>query len=52
MIQLEHICKSFRVSRRKAGFGAAAKALFRRDTETVRALDDVSFSIKDADMVG
>lgn len=52
MIQLEHICKSFRVSRRKAGFGAAAKALFRRDTETVRALDDVSFSIKDGEMVG
>ena len=52
MIELRDICKTFRVSRRSAGFGNAAKALLRRQTETVRALEDVSFTIDDGEMVG
>lgn len=52
MIELRHICKSFKVSRRKAGLSAAVKSLVNRQTETLRALQDVSFHIDDGEMVG
>lgn len=52
MIELRHICKSFKVSRRKAGLTAAVKSLLNRQTETLRALQDVSFHIEDGEMVG
>jgi ABC-2 type transport system ATP-binding protein len=52
MIEVKNVSKSFRVSKRKAGFGAAVKALFSREYETVRALDGLSFTIRDGEMVG
>ncbi|MBR3639675.1 MAG: ATP-binding cassette domain-containing protein, partial [Clostridia bacterium] len=52
MIELRNICKSYKVSRRGAGMSKAVKALFRRETETVCALTDVSFRIDDGEMVG
>ncbi|MBQ7475489.1 MAG: ABC transporter ATP-binding protein [Clostridia bacterium] len=52
MIELKNVCKSFRVSKRGAGFGNAVKALFRREYETVEALRDVSFTIGDGEIVG
>ncbi len=35
-----------------AGFGEACKALFHREYETIHALNDVSFTIRDGEMVG
>ncbi|MBO5198027.1 MAG: ABC transporter ATP-binding protein [Lachnospiraceae bacterium] len=52
MITVEHISKSFRVAKRNAGFAEAVKALFNRQYETIRALDDISFTIEDGEMVG
>ena len=52
MIELRHIQKTFRVSRRSAGLSQAVKSLFRREYETVNALQDVSFTIRDGEMVG
>ncbi len=52
LIELKNVCKSFRVSKRGAGFGNAVKALFRREYETVEALRDVSFTIGDGEIVG
>lgn len=52
MIEVEHLCKTFTVSRRDAGMKQALGALFRREKETIRALDDVSFRIEDGEMVG
>jgi ABC-2 type transport system ATP-binding protein len=52
MITLRDINKSFRVAKRKSGFGNAVKALFSREHETVHALRDVSFTINDGEMVG
>lgn len=52
MIQVEHMSKTFKVARRSAGFSQAIKALFHRETETIRALSDISFSIGDGEMVG
>lgn len=52
MIEVEHISKTYRVSRRNAGLAQAVKALWHRQTETVKALEDVSFTIRDGEMVG
>ncbi|MGN0478684.1 MAG: ATP-binding cassette domain-containing protein [Hominenteromicrobium sp.] len=52
MIQVEHLRKTFRVAKRSAGFGNAVKALFSREYEEIRALDDVSFRIEDGETVG
>lgn len=52
MIQVEHICKSYRVAKRDAGMAQAWKSLFHREYETIEALSDVSFSIQDGEMVG
>ena len=52
MIQVEHLCKTYRVFRRDAGLLSAIRALGRRETQTVRALDDISFTIPDGQIVG
>ena len=52
MIQVQHLTKTFRVARRSGGMKAAAKALFRRKYETITALNDISFTIGDGEMVG
>ena len=52
MITMEHVCKSYKIAKRNAGFGEACKALFHREYEIIHALDDVSFSIADGEMVG
>ena len=52
MIQVSHLRKTFRVARRGAGFSQAVKALFRREYEEIHALDDLSFTIRDGEMVG
>ncbi len=52
MIQVEHISKTYKVARRNAGFSEVFKALFHRQYETVKALDDISFTINDGEMVG
>ncbi|MDR1692060.1 MAG: ATP-binding cassette domain-containing protein [Oscillospiraceae bacterium] len=52
MISLKSVRKTFRVAKRQAGFSRAVKALFSREYELVRALDDISFDIRDGEMVG
>ena len=52
MITMQHICKTYKVSKRDAGFSSALKALFSREYEYIHALDDVSFTIDDGEMVG
>lgn len=52
MITMEHVCKSYRIAKRNAGFGEACRALFRREYEVIHALNDVSFTIQDGEMVG
>lgn len=52
MITMEHICKTYRIAKRNAGFGEACKALFHREYEVIHALNDVSFTIRDGEMVG
>ncbi len=52
MIEFEGISKTYRVAKRQAGFGNAVKALFSREYELVNALNNVSFTIRDGEMVG
>jgi len=52
MIRIQNINKTFRVAKRQAGFHRAVMALFSREYELVRALNDISFIIKDGEMVG
>ena len=52
MIVMENVCKTYKVAKRNAGFKEACKALLHRETEEIRALSDVSFTIQDGEMVG
>lgn len=52
MITMEHVCRSYKIAKRNAGFGEACRALFHREYEVIHALNDVSFTINDGEMVG
>ncbi|MBR4083707.1 MAG: ATP-binding cassette domain-containing protein [Lachnospiraceae bacterium] len=52
MITMENVCKSYKVAKRNAGLGEACKAFFHREHEVIHALQDVSFTIGDGEMVG
>lgn len=52
MIQVEHVSKSFRIAKRNPGMKETVKSLWHREYEVVEALKDISFSIKDGEMVG
>lgn len=52
MIEVRDICKSYKVAKRDAGFRAACKSLFHKEYERIQALDRISFSIKEGEMVG
>lgn len=52
MIQVEHINKTFKVARRNAGMKEAVKALLHKEYEYIHALEDISFTIKEGEMVG
>lgn len=51
IITLSNINKTFRVAKRAGGFGRALKALISREYGLVHALNDVSFTINDGEMV-
>ncbi len=51
MIEVQHLSKTFYVRRRESGLKNAAAALFKK-REPVPALQDVSFSVADGEMVG
>ncbi len=52
MIELKNVSKTFKVAKRKAGFGQAVKALFSKEYAYVHALQNVSFTVNDGEMVG
>jgi ABC-2 type transport system ATP-binding protein len=52
LISLEGISKSFKVAKRSAGIKQAAKALFIREHTIVEALQNISFSINEGQIVG
>ena len=52
MIEFNDICKSYRVARRKSGFGNAVSSFFKREYVTINAINHISFVINDGETVG
>ena len=51
-IELEQVCKSFTLRKRQKGWLGAVRGAFTRDTQTIRAVDDVSFTVDEGELVG
>lgn len=52
MIEVQNVSKIFRIARRNAGLKEAVKSLWHKEYESVHALDDISFTIREGEMVG
>jgi len=52
MIELKNIKKTYKIAKRESGLSNAVKALFKREYTKINALDDISFNIKEGEMVG
>lgn len=52
MIEMRGVSKTYRVRRRDAGLGSAARSLFSRRYDAVPALRELSFTIPDGQIVG
>ncbi|MDP4181712.1 MAG: ATP-binding cassette domain-containing protein [Bacillota bacterium] len=52
IIQINNLCKNFKVLNRHQGFGGAIKDLFSRDYKIVKAVENISMSIEKGEMVG
>ena len=51
-IEVNNICKTFKVAKRKSGFTEAIKAFFKREYVFVKAIENISFSIDEGEIVG
>jgi len=51
-VEVEKLVKHFRTFERREGLWGGIQNLFVRDYKTVRAVDDISFAIRPAEMVG
>ena len=51
-IEVEHINKTFKVSKRKSGIKDAIKSFFKRDYKIIEAIKDISFKVEKGEIVG
>lgn len=51
-IEVKNISKSYKISKRKSGLKSAIKSFVKSDKFIVRAVDDISFSIEEGEIVG
>lgn len=52
MIEFKEVSKTYRVAKRQSGMGNAVKSFFSREYNTVHALRNVSFTVRDGECVG
>ena len=52
LIRVENLSKDFKIFKRPKGFGNNVRALFNRQYETVRAVDNISFSVEPGELIG
>ncbi len=52
IIEVENLSKIYRTSKKKPGIGGAIEAMFKREFTEVRAVDGVSFTIEEGELVG
>ncbi|UKK96949.1 ABC transporter ATP-binding protein [Brevibacillus brevis] len=50
MIQVNHLQKDFRIHQSRPGLGGAFRDLFSREYKTVKAVDDLSFTVGEGEM--
>src|SRR4051812_13251924 len=52
VIETRNLTKVYRTYKKRPGFAGAVRGLFHREYQEVRAVDDVSFSIEEGELVG
>ena len=52
VIEVNNLTKHFSVPEKAEGFGASLKSLFRRRYKTVKAVEKITFSISEGEMIG
>ncbi len=52
MISVSHLSKTFRVAQKEPGLAGAFKGLFKREYRQVHAVQDISFTIQEGELVG
>jgi ABC-2 type transport system ATP-binding protein len=52
IIQLNQLHKTYTISERDAGLGAALRSLFKRQTRQIHAVDGITFAIEPGEIVG
>lgn len=51
-LSVSHLSKHFRIYKKEAGFVGSVRSFFKRTYETSKAIDDISFSIEQGELVG
>ncbi len=52
IINVKNLCKTYKVSKRDSGFKNALKSFFKREYKYIKAVQDVSFTIREGEIVG
>jgi ABC-2 type transport system ATP-binding protein len=52
MIQVEELSKIFIIKKRKPGFMGSIRSLFGTENQEIKAVDNITFSLNDGDLVG
>ena len=52
IIDVQNISKTFKITKRKRGFKGALENIFHPENEYKKAVNDISFNIKEGEMVG
>jgi ABC-2 type transport system ATP-binding protein len=52
MIEVQELVKHYSVTKREGGFGNSVRAFFKRQRETVKAVEGLTFSIQPGEIVG
>lgn len=52
IINVKNLCKTYKVVKRDSGFKSALKSFFKRDYRYIKAVQDVSFTIRKGEIVG
>ena len=52
MIEVRELCKHYQVHQRQPGLGAALASVFSRTYQTVKAVDGISFTVREGERIG
>ena len=52
IIAVKNLCKSYKVVRRDSGFKNALKSFMKREYKIIKAVDDITFNIREGEIVG